>query len=289
MSIPQSDLIITPKGRIYHLDLLPEQLAPLVITVGDPARVAQVSRHFDRVEHKAAHREFITHTGYIGSQAISVISTGIGTDNIDIVLNELDALVNVDFETREIKKAWKSLTIIRLGTSGALQEDILVDSIVVSARAIGMDNLMYYYPQEESVPESALMDDFRRHCGLHPKLRPYYTEADPALLTQFNSIQAGTTLTCPGFYGPQSRNLRGGLAQPNMIRFFQSFRAQGWRLDNFEMETSALYGLGKLFGHRCLSVSTIIANRATGTFSTDPVKAVDKMILESLEALVQDR
>lgn len=287
MNIPASELILNPKGHVYHLDLHPAQLAPMVLTVGDPARVGQVSRFFDRIEHQAAHREFITHTGSIGSRQISVISSGIGTDNIDIVLNELDALVNIDFETREIKSSKTSLDIIRLGTSGALQADIPVDSAFVSARALGMDNLMYYYPFEESLLESALMDDFRRHCGLHPKLRPYYTEAHPDLFHHFkDQIPSGTTLTCPGFYGPQGRDLRAGLSQPNMLSLFSSFRAQGWRPDNFEMETSALYGLGKLLGHRCLSLSAIIANRATGAFSGNPLKAVDKMIEKSLALLL---
>jgi uridine phosphorylase len=288
MSIPQSDLIITPKGTIYHLDLLPEQLAPTVFTVGDPARVAQVSRHFDRIEWKASHREFITHTGYVGRKRVSVISSGIGPDNIDIVLNELDALVNIDFETRKIKEEKTSLEIIRLGTSGALQEDIPLDATFVSAQAIGLDNLLYFYKHDESAFEQEFLDDFRRYCGLHPKIRPYLADPDPTLLRKARMFAGGTTLTCPGFYGPQGRMLRAGLAQPNVISLFQSFRGPGWRLDNFEMETSALYMLGELLGHRCLSVSAIIANRATGEFSADPKQAVEQMIEKVLDILLED-
>jgi len=285
--IGASELIINPKGAVYHLDLAPEQLADTVITVGDPDRVAEVSRHFDRIEHKARHREFVTHTGYIGSKRISVVGTGIGPDNIDIVINELDALANIDFDTRQPKDDIKSLQIIRLGTSGSLQEDIPVDSLVVSSHGVGLDNLLHYYQRNETATEAGLLHDFVRHTGLHERaVVPYLASCAPELASLFRApFIHGITVTCPGFYGPQGRVLRGPVAFPELIDRLTSFRSGEFRVTNFEMETSAIYGLGSLLGHRCLSISTIVANRVHKTFSADAGRAVENMIVTSLEII----
>lgn len=285
--IGASELIITPDGCIYHLNLHPDELAPVVITVGDPARVAEVSKHFDRIEHKKEHREFVTHTGYIGSKRMSVVSTGIGPDNIDIVLNELDALVNIDFNTRLPKSKIQSLQIIRLGTSGSLQEDVPVDSLVATSFAIGLDNLMHYYRPAPNAEELFLLHEFEKHTRLdgHP-IRPYIAEGAISLRNHFvEGYTQGLTVTCPGFYASQGRILRLPLALPQLIDDLAGFRAGAYRITNFEMETSAIYGLGKLMGHHCLSISTIVANRQLQTFSGDAGKAVAHMISRSLEIL----
>ncbi|MEO6834031.1 MAG: nucleoside phosphorylase, partial [Chitinophagaceae bacterium] len=202
MAIAASELILTEKGSIYHLDLRPEQLADTVITVGDPGRVATVSQHFDRIEHKVEHREFITHTGVLGKKRISVVSTGIGPDNIDIVLNELDALANIDFETRTIRNQKKTLNIIRLGTSGALQKDIPLDSVVASSFAIGLDNLMHFYQYELNPEESFILNEFREHSRMNAApVLPYIAEGSIKLRSAFaDKTINGITITCPGFY-----------------------------------------------------------------------------------------
>ena len=287
MSIAASELILTPRGTIYHLNLHPEQLADTIITVGDPGRVATVSRHFDRVEHRAEHREFITHTGFIGSKRISVVSTGIGPDNIDIVLNELDALVNIDFSTRSVRDQRKSLSIIRLGTSGALQAHIPVDSFVASSFAIGLDNLMHYYVHEPNPDEAFILTEFIQHTRLQSvRIVPYIAEGSIRLRAAFaDKLVCGITVTCPGFYGPQGRVLRAPIAFPQLIDALGTFSSRGHQVTNFEMETSAIYGLGKLLGHHCLSISTIVANRVRQTFSTDHEAAVEKMIVEALDVV----
>ena len=287
MPIPASELIITPKGTIYHLDLHPEQLADTIITVGDPGRVPAVSRHFDRIEHRAAHREFISHTGFIGSKRITAVSTGIGADNIDIVLNELDALANIDFHTRSIRDQKKSLRIIRLGTSGALQADIPPDSLVASSFAIGLDSLMHYYVYEPNPDEAFMLTEFIRHTHLqNTPIKPYIAEGSIRLLALFAGRMAGgITITCPGFYGPQGRVLRAPIAFPQLMGALGSFSSRGHRVANFEMETSAMYGLGKLLGHQCLSISTIVANRVQHTFSGNAGAAIEKMIVSALEVI----
>ena len=287
MYLPPSELIITPSGTIYHLDLYPEALANTIITVGDPNRVATVTKHFDRIEHKASHREFITHTGYVGSKRISVVSTGIGPDNIDIVINELDALVNIDFSTRKIRDEKKSLNIIRLGTAGALQPDIDVDSLVATSFAIGLDNLMHYYQYGLNPEESFILNEFKIHSGLKTMpILPYIAEGNIRLRSAFaGMLRDGITITCPGFYGPQGRVLRAPLAFPQLIDAMSSFTSRGHSVANFEMETSAIYGLGKLLGHHCLSISTIVANRINKTFSDIPFAAVEKMIVTALEVI----
>jgi uridine phosphorylase len=285
--IGASELIITGKGTIYHLDLEPEQLAETVITVGDPDRVSDVSKYFDRIEHKAQHREFVTHTGYIGSKRLSVVSTGIGPDNIDIVLNELDALVNIDLDIRVPKVNTTSLSIIRLGTCGGLQPDISVDSLVVSEYGIGMDNLMHYYEHGNTAEELDMLAAFVAQTPFRQRdLKPYITKASSGLLQHFTQgYTKGITVTCPGFYGPQGRTLRIPIAFPALPDALAAFRHGERRITNFEMETAAIYGLGSMLGHHCLSISTIVANRASQTFTNDSAKAVDNMIRRSLEII----
>jgi len=278
--IAESELIINSRGAVYHLDLRPEEIAPTVFTVGDPGRVPMVSRYFDSIEYKCMHREFITHTGYIGKNRVSVISSGIGTDNIDIVMNELDALVNIDFETRSLKPEPVALNIIRIGTCGSLQPDVPVDAYVASTHGLGIDNLLNFYRREETDEEKQILQAFNTQTQLHHHItRPYITGAAPSLLKHFvNGFYHGITISCPGFYGPQGRILRMGLAQPGLLTAFAGFSLGSHRICNFEMETSAIYGLGRLLGHRCLSLNAVIANRASLEFSKDAYSTVDRLI-----------
>lgn len=285
LPIGESEMILTPEGCIYHLDLHPDELADTVITVGDPGRVPNVSKYFDRIEAKREHREFVTHTGYVGSKRITVVSTGIGPDNIDITLNELDACANIDFNTRMIKDTHRSLQIIRLGTSGTVQADIPVDSLVASSFGLGMDNLMHYYQYEHSALELEILAAFKQHIGIgdDAALKPYLVQGSEMLLNHFKQeCFHGITMTAPGFYGPQGRVLRLPLAVPNLIDSLNTFQSGDIRLTNIEMETSAIFGLGKLLGHECLSINTIIANRANKTFTKDGAKSVENMIQKSL-------
>ncbi|MBC7588428.1 MAG: nucleoside phosphorylase [Chitinophagaceae bacterium] len=281
--IPESELIINSRGAIYHLDLKPEELADTVITVGDPGRVPIVSKHFDTIEHKASHREFVTHTGHIGNKRISVASTGIGPDNIDIVLNELDALKNIDFETRTIKPVLTPLTIIRLGTSGSLQGDIPVDSLVAGTHGLGLDNLLNYYRFDNNHEEEQLLQHFMSHTQLSGKIQPYIASCSGSIIKHFvDGFHHGITVTCPGFYGPQGRVLRLPISNPSLVDNLTSFAFGNHRISNFEMETSAIYGLGKLLGHHCLSVNVIVANRVRKEFSKDSAAAVDNLIEKCL-------
>lgn len=281
--IAESELIINNRGAIYHLDVRPEELAPIVITVGDPDRVKEVSKHFDEVEVQRNHREFVTHTGRLGNKRISVVSTGIGPDNIDIVLNELDALVNIDFATRTIKPQLGSLQIIRVGTSGALQADIPVDSFVASTHGLGIDNLLNYYRHTNNDEEKLILQQFVTHTQLDGQFAPYITQAGTSLLKNFvEGFHHGITVTCPGFYGPQGRVLRLGLTNPALINRLTEFQFGQHRITNFEMETSALYGLGHLLGHQCLSLSAMVANRITREFSKDNARAVENLIQKTL-------
>jgi uridine phosphorylase len=285
--IAESELILNKRGAIYHLDLLPEELAPLIVTVGDPERVREVSRHFDRFEHKSQQREFVTHTGYLGKKRISVISTGIGTDNIDIVLNELDALVNIDFNTRTVKNEIAHLQIIRIGTSGSLQEDIPVDSFVASTHGLGIDNLLNFYRHDNNEEEKQLVHAFVTQTQLHNQFsHPYISSCSAALIKHFvKDYHQGMTVTCPGFYGPQGRILRLGLSSPHLIERLTYFNFGHYRVTNFEMETAGIYGLGRLLGHQCLSLSAIVANRISKTFSKDGPAAVEKLIKQTLEVI----
>ncbi len=282
--IAESELIINNRGAIYHLDLRPEELANTIITVGDPDRVATVSKHFDKVETKSQHREFVTHTGYIGKKRISVLSTGIGTDNIDIVLNELDALVNIDFETRSVKQNLSQLDIIRIGTAGSLQSSIPVDSFVVSTHGVGIDNLLNFYRHEENEEEKQLLHSFVTLTQLHNRFSyPYINTASASLIKHFvEGYHHGITVTCPGFYGPQGRILRLGLSNPNLIDRLTQFSFGNHRITNFEMETAGIYGMGKLLGHHCLSISAIVTNRITKQFSKDGNGVVERLIEKTL-------
>ncbi|HVZ96311.1 MAG TPA: nucleoside phosphorylase [Chitinophagaceae bacterium] len=285
--IAPSELILTNRGAVYHLDLRPEEIAGTIITVGDPERVKQVSKHFDSIEVKRSHREFITHTGRLGKKRISVVSTGIGTDNIDIVLNELDALVNIDFETRTIKSQLKHLNIIRMGTSGSLQADVPVDSFVVGTHGIGIDNLLNFYLVDNNEEEKQLLHSFVTQTQLHGRfIYPYIAGASISLMKNFVAgYHHGITVTCPGFYGPQGRVLRLGISNPHLIDRLTDFKFGQYRITNFEMETSAIYGLGKALQHHCISLNAIVANRISKTFSADAAAAIEKLIIKTLDII----
>lgn len=280
--IAESELIINDRGAVYHLDLRPEEIAGTVITVGDPDRVKEVSKYFDTIEVKRQHREFISHTGLVGKKRLTVLSSGIGPDNIDIVLNELDALVNIDFQTREIKKELRSINIIRIGTSGSLQADIPVDSFVASSHGLGVDNLLNFYRHEQNDQEKELLQSFITHTQIHGQIgQPYITSGAASLIKHFvKDFHQGITVTCPGFYGPQGRVLRLGIRNPELINRLTDFRFGQHRITNFEMETSAIYGLGKLLGHNCLAINAIVANRVRKEFSKDGKAAVESLIKE---------
>ena len=288
-SIAASELIINNRGAIYHVNCRPEEIATTIITVGDPDRVKEVSKFFDRIEFKNQHREFVTHTGFIGAKRLSVTSTGIGPDNIDIVMNELDALVNIDFNTRTIKENLTSLNIIRVGTCGSLQQEIPVDSFVSSTHGLGLDNLMNFYQHTSNEEEKQLLHSFNTHTQLHQGITsPYITGAGVSLLKEFVSgFHQGITVTCPGFYGPQGRVLRMGLTQPQLIDRLTTFSFGQHRISNFEMETSAVYGMGKVLGHRCLSLSAVVANRITKEFSSDGGAAVENLIKKTLQIITE--
>lgn len=285
--IAESELIINRRGAIYHLDVRPEELAHSIITVGDPDRVKEVSKHFDSIEYKGQYREFITHTGYIGNKRLSVISTGIGPDNIDIVLNELDALFNIDFNSRTIKTNLTQLQIIRIRTSGSLQKDIPVDSWLASTHGLGIDNLLNFYRYEKNDEDKQLLHSFITHTQLHNSISyPYINNCGASLIKLFvKDFHHGITVTCPGFYGPQGRVLRLGLSNPALIDRLSDFSFGQHRITNFEMETAAIYGLGKMLGHQCLSLSAIVANRVHRNFSKDPNAAIEKLIKKALEVI----
>lgn len=285
--IAESELIINNRGAVYHINCRPEEIAGTIITVGDPDRVKEVSKHFDTIEHENSHREFIVHTGYIGKKRLSCVSTGIGPDNIDIVLNELDALVNIDFETRTIKEKLTALNIIRFGTSGSLQKEIPVDSFVSGTHGLGLDNLLNFYRLENNEEEKQLLQAFNTHTQLGAgNVSPYIVMASGFLLKHFTqNYHQGITVTCPGFYGPQGRVLRLGLAYPQLIDHLTSFQFGNHHISNFEMETSAIYGLGKILGHHCLSLNAIVANRVTKEFSRDGNLAVQNLIKQSLNII----
>jgi uridine phosphorylase len=285
--IDESELILTPDGQVYHINLRPENLAPTVITVGDPDRVKEVSKYFDKIEFKTQHREFVTHTGTIGKKRLTVLSSGIGPDNIDIVMNELDACANIDFATRLVKEKHTQLAIIRFGTSGSLQADIPVDSFVASSHGIGLDNVLHFYTLENTAHETQLCQAFIAHAGLENKpIVPYVVQGSNQLISHFTEgYQQGITVTCPGFYAPQGRVVRAGLQFPNLVNQLSSFTFGEHRITNFEMETSAIFGLGRIFGHQCLAINTIVANRIHKVFSKDAAKSIDTMIKKNLEII----
>ncbi len=285
MQLDPSELILNADQSIYHLNLVPEDIAETIITVGDPDRVGEVSKYFDTITVKKGKREFLTHTGWLNGKNITVISTGIGTDNIDIVLNELDALANIDFETRKIKENRIRFTILRIGTSGALQPEIPLGSFLLSEYAIGFDGLLHFY-KSEGIEVLKLSQAIQKHLGPKaPKIVPYAVKCDNALAQKMisNRIRFGITATAPGFYGPQGRTLRLGTKDADYIAKLAEFDFEGTRITNLEMETSGIYGLSKLLGHQAVSLNCILANRATGEFSQNPQKAVDQLIQYVLE------
>ena len=287
MSIKQSELILNPDGSIYHLHLRPEDLATTIITVGDPDRVDQVSKYFDHIELKQQKREFKTHTGLYKDQRITVISTGIGSDNIDIVLNELDALVNIDFETRTLKNKLTALNIVRIGTSGALQADIPVDSILMSTYGLDINGMLPSY-KIETIRNKAFEKAFCMHTEWNnDRAQPVLVENSKALEHQLyeNHILTGITATCGGFYGPQGRMLRLEPKDSIFRNKLESFRYEDLKITNFEMETSAIYGLSKLLGHQACSMNAILANRANGSFSKKPDETIDNLIQYTLNKL----
>jgi uridine phosphorylase len=288
LPIAESELIVTPAGAIYHLNLRPEQIAGDIIVVGDQNRVKQISRHFDHIEFQVENREFITHTGTWKGKRITALSTGIGTDNIDIVLNELDALVNIDLTTRKIREKTSSLNIVRLGTSGSLQEDIPVDAFVVSSHAIGFDGVMGFYEFEHSDEERSLLEAFCTHSSWPKNLNPpYFVKGSDALLKKIGTnMISGITATANGFYGPQGRMLRLRTAFPSMNEKLGTFRHNNLRICNYEMETSSLYGLGSLMNHNTATVCAIIANRYKREYSKDYHKTIDQLIEVVLHRLL---
>ncbi|WP_348824810.1 nucleoside phosphorylase [Flavobacterium aestuarii] len=288
--IKQSELILNPDGSVYHLNLKPENIAHDIIFVGDQDRVSKITRHFDSVEFSTQKREFKTETGTYKGKRITVMSTGIGPDNIDIVVNELDALVNIDLETRKPKENLTSLNIIRIGTSGSLHADIPVDGFVMSKFGLGLDNMLRSY-LVDSISNVEIEDAFIAHTNWDlRKGRPIVVAGSSILEKKIESdrIHKGITATAGGFYGPQGRILRLGIQDYELNSKMDNFLFEGNRITNLEMETSAIYGLSALLGHQALSLNAIIANRANGTFSSDPYKAVDELIEYTLDKLAKD-
>jgi uridine phosphorylase len=264
--IKLSELIINPDGSIFHLHLKPENIADTILLVGDPGRVQMISEYFDRIEFKVQNREFVTATGWFKNLHLSVIATGIGTDNIDIVLNELDALANIDFQTREIKTEVKSLNLIRIGTSGSLQADIPINSFVISKKSVGFDGLLNFYAGRNQISDLPFEKAFTDFTGLNELLaKPYVVECSDSLFAILDGPETitGINITAPGFFGPQGRVLRLPLIDNELNHKIESFRYEGQKITNFEMESSAIYGLAKLMGHEAITICAIIANRVT--------------------------
>ncbi len=287
--IAASELILNPDGSIYHLNLKPKHIANDIIFVGDQNRVPKITKHFESIEFDIQKREFRTITGTYKGKRITVISTGIGPDNIDIVINELDALVNIDLEKRIIKKEFTQLNIVRIGTSGSLQNDIPVDSFVMGKYGLGLDGLLHSYVAE-SIFETEIEDAFIAQTNWHiNKPRPYIIKGSEKLAAKLKGSEVfeGFTATAPGFYGPQGRVLRLAIQDPNLNTKIDGFNFKGTRITNLEMETSAIYGLSRLLGHEAISMNAIIANRANGTFSEDPYKVVEELIKYTLNKLVE--
>jgi uridine phosphorylase len=282
-SIKETDLILK-EGAVYHLGLRPEDISHKIISVGDPERVQKVSGFFDSIEHKAAHREFITHTGTYKGKRISVISTGMGTDNIEILMTELDALVNVDLQTRTAQPNLQALEIVRIGTSGSLRANFPTGSFVASAMAFGIDSLMSFYPHKMKTADQQLAEAFQEHISL--PFAPYIAYADTDLLKRVgDGMQNGITLTCPGFYAPQGRSVRLFPLQGDLVGQYSDFQHGQIRITNFEMETAGYYAMGELLGHKMLSVNVIVANRATNEFSKNAEKEMEMAIEMVLERI----
>lgn len=288
MPIPASELILNPDGSIYHLNLKPENIADTIITVGDQDRVAKVTSYFDEVIFETQKREFKTQTGFYKGKKLTVISTGIGIDNIDIVMNELDALVNIDLQRREIKPNHHSLNILRIGTSGGIQPEVELDKFVMSEAGVGFDGLLHYYKNEVTHKEATKA--LCQHLKISQKKpEPYIVSADSDLIELFKTeshVISGFTGTNLGFYGPQGRTLRLETQDSDFIDQLVCFKFENKRITNLEMETSAIYSLAKMLGHKALSMNAIIANRSTGNFSKDPKELVEALIQFTLEKLL---
>jgi uridine phosphorylase len=285
--LANSELILNPDGSIYHLNLLPEDIASKIVLVGDPDRVESVSKYFDSVRVKKQKREFVTHTGSYKGKEITVISTGIGTDNIDIVLNELDALVNIDLTSRAVKKALTTLEIVRVGTSGSIQSNIEVDTFLASEYGIGMDGMMNAYEYDNRADEQEInldFSDFLFDAEIDLCL-PYCFGAHTDMLKKFTELQKGITLTHNGFYGPQGRQLRAERAYPDYIDTMTDFKTKYGKITNFEMETSAIYGLSSILGHKAISLNLILANRPKGLFSGKYKEKMDELIQIALDRI----
>ncbi|RAV29299.1 nucleoside phosphorylase [Sinomicrobium soli] len=289
MKIAASELVLNPDGSVYHLNLRPEHIAPVIIFVGDPDRVEKITRHFDTIEFTTQKREFRTQTGTCGGHRLTVISTGIGPDNIDIVLNELDALVNIDLETRTPREILTALKVIRIGTSGSLQEDIPVGAFLASRYALDINGMLHAY-RTETLRHPAMEEAFIAHTSWdRDKARPLFIPGSPTLLDLFRGpeIYQGITATAGGFYGPQGRVLRLPLQDPSLNRKIDGFSFDSHKITNLEMETSAIYGLSHLLGHEAISLNAIIANRATGHFAPDPKQVVEQLIVYALEKIME--
>ncbi len=287
-ALAASELILNSKNKVYHLNLASEDIAKDVILVGNPERVEKISSAFSKIEFKTAHREFVTHTGWYNNKRITVISTGIGTDNIDIVLNELDAAVNIDLKSRKEKENKTHLNLFRLGTCGALQEENKIDSLVATSHAIGLDGLMHYYSDTKEINLKEINTAFVKHCNWPNSLAsPYTIQSDLVLFNSFkNSTDySGITVTAPGFYGPQDRKIRLKLKLKDLTNKLSTFHYKDLKIINFEMETSALYGLSALLGHSCLSLSVVVANRLRKEFTKDLNKSESLLIKKFLEII----
>ncbi len=287
--IEESELIINPDGSVFHLHLKPGELANQIILVGDPGRVEVVASFFDEIELEKRNREFVSVTGKYKGKRVSVVATGIGTDNIDIVLNELDALVNVDFETRQVKDELTSLEIVRIGTSGSLQKDLPVDSCLLSEKAVGFDGVLNFYAKRDEVTDLTFENALLEYMAWKTQIAPFYVvDASSDLLTKLskNDFNKGVTVSAPGFYGPQGRVIRLGLADNDINEKLTNFEYDNNRITNYEMECSAIYGLAKLLGHKAATVCAIIANRKAGEYSRDYKPVIKKLIEKVLDSLV---
>lgn len=289
MPIKESELILNPDGSVYHLNLKPEHISDTIIFVGDQDRVEKISKHFDTIEFKTQKREFKTHTGTYKGKRLTVLSTGIGPDNIDIVMNELDALINIDLKTRKPKEKLISLNIVRVGTSGSLQSDIPVDSFVLSTHGLDLNGMIHFY-QIEAHTITEIENAFVKHTNWNTnKAKPLVFENSKLLEERFKSsnVFKGLTATAGGFYGPQGRVLRLPLEDDSLNTKMDNFNYKGFRITNFEMETSVIYGMSKLLGHHALSLNAVIANRPNGTFSKDPKQTVERLIEYTLDKLTK--
>lgn len=286
--IAESELVLNSDGSVYHLKLHPENISDTIILVGDQGRVGKISKHFDSIEYSGQNREFMTHTGRLGSKRLTVLSTGIGTDNIDIVVNELDALVNINLKERTANKELTKLNLVRLGTSGSLQEDLPVDSFLLSSHGIGFDGVLNYYEKGAEVEDTELTDAFIEQIGWKSTFpRPYIVKGSESLFELLkDGTQHGITATANGFYGPQGRQLRLKPTMPDLNERLSKFSYDGLRITNFEMETSALFGLGKALGHDCATVCAIIANRFKKEYSKNHDLTVEQLISFLLDKLV---